>query len=122
MQTYEWKKNKAVVDRLYYSERIVEGTTFAALCLTATHLFYIQKNYIANEARRRIPKTWMYWGIANAVCLFVLLRPLTREEISVQWRKRKTMGKWLYSLYHLDAPEQEGAHQESAAGGHQSHH
>ena len=102
METYEWQKNKAVVDRLYYSERIIENTTLAAIFFSATSLLYIQKGYFAQEARRRIPKVWTYWAIFNAVSLFVLLRPLTREEISIQWRKRKIMGKWLYSLYHLE--------------------
>jgi len=54
-------------------------------------------------------KYWAYWAGFNAICAFVLLRPLTKEEIRVQWRKRKIMGKWLYSLYHLDPEEQ--AHQ-----------
>jgi len=53
----------------------------------------------------------MYWGGLNAVCLFILLRPLTKDEIRVQWRKRKLMGKWLYSLYHLDPLEEKtGSH------------
>ena len=102
METYEWQKNKAVVDRLYYSERILETTTFTAVGFTATNLLYIQKGYFAELARRRLGKTWIYWGGINAVCLFILLRPLTREEIAVQWKKRLNMGKWLYSLYHLD--------------------
>ncbi len=53
---------------------------------------------------------WVWWGAANFVSAFILLRPLQREEISVQWRKRKNMGKWLYSLYHLEdvaAPAEE---------------
>jgi len=55
METYEWQKNKAVVDRLYYTERILEGTTFAATMLTATESLYIYKGYFAQQARRRIP-------------------------------------------------------------------
>ena len=83
METYEWQKNKAVVDRLYYAERILENTTIYAVLYTATNLLYIKKNYFADLARQRIPKTWMYWGIFNAVTLFILLRPLTKEEIAV---------------------------------------
>ncbi|CDW86851.1 UNKNOWN [Stylonychia lemnae] len=105
METYEWQKNKAVVDRLYYTERILLGTSLMATGATATSLLYIQKNYFANTMRARIPKVWTYWAVFNAVSLFVLLRPLTKEEITVQWRKRKVMGKWLYSLYHLDPIE-----------------
>lgn len=81
METYEWQKNKAIVDRLYYSERILQGTTLFAAGTTATHLLYIQKNYFADTVRSRIPKVWTYWAIFNAVSLFVLLRPLTKEEI-----------------------------------------
>ena len=44
----------------------------------------------------------MFWAGFNALCLFVLLKPLKKEEISLQWKKRRSMGKWLYSLYHLD--------------------
>ena len=120
METYEWQKNKAVVDRLYYAERIVENTTFYAVLYTGVNLLYIKKNYFADLARKRIPKTWAYWGIFNAVTLFVLLRPLTKDEIAVQWRKRKIMGKWLYSLYHLEPIEAPGSG--SSEGGHGGHH
>ncbi len=105
METYEWQKNKAVVDRLYYSERILGGTTLFAAGTTAVSMLYINKNYFPDLMRARIPKVWTYWAGVNAVCLFVLLRPLTKDEIAVQWRKRKIMGKWLYSLYHLDPIE-----------------
>jgi hypothetical protein len=47
METYAWQKNKAVVDRLYYSERILEGTTFAAGGFTAIDSMFIFKNYFA---------------------------------------------------------------------------
>ena len=121
METYEWQKNKAVVDRLYYAERLLENTTFYAVLYTATNLLYIKKNYFADLARKRIPKTWMYWGVFNAVTLFILLRPLTKDEIAVQWRKRKLMGKWLYSLYHLDPIEPVGGHSDGGHGGHGHH-
>ena len=107
METYEWQKNKAVVDRLYYSERILLGTTLAAGGYTATNILFIKNNYFANTMRARIPKVWTYWAISNVVALFILLRPLTRDEIAVQWRKRQIMGKWLYSLFHLE-PIEEG--------------
>ena len=41
METYEWQKNKAIVDRLYYSERILEGTTFGALLFTGVSGMFI---------------------------------------------------------------------------------
>ena len=109
METYEWQKNKAVVDRLYYSERILETSTFFAAWFTGVSLLYIKKNYIADISRRRITKLWTYWAIGNAVTLFILLRPLTRQEIDIQWKKRIVMGKWLYSLYHLDVIEDKTA-------------
>jgi hypothetical protein len=106
METYEWQKNKAVVDRLYYSERILVNSTLFAGMYTACNLLYIQKNYFASTMKARIPKVWTYWAIGNAVALFVLLRPLTKDEIAVQWRKRQVMGKWLYSLFHLEPIEE----------------
>ena len=81
METYEWQKNKAVVDRLYYSERIFVNSTLFSLAFTATSLLYIQKGYFANTMRARIPKIWTYWAVGNAVTLFILLRPLTMNEI-----------------------------------------
>ncbi len=65
METYEWKKNKAVVDRMYYTERILEVTTFLAGTMTATEALYIQKNYFANQARRRIPRV----RLSSSICL-----------------------------------------------------
>ena len=56
--------------------------------------------------RGALPKIWTYWAVGNAVCLFVLLRPLTMDEIQVQWKKRQLMGKWLYSLFHLEPIEE----------------
>eukprot|EP00356_Strombidium_inclinatum_P014628 CAMPEP_0170492608 /NCGR_PEP_ID=MMETSP0208-20121228/12512_1 /TAXON_ID=197538 /ORGANISM="Strombidium inclinatum, Strain S3" /LENGTH=70 /DNA_ID=CAMNT_0010768377 /DNA_START=123 /DNA_END=335 /DNA_ORIENTATION=- len=53
----------------------------------------------------RILPIWAYWAITNVVCTAVLLKPLTSEEISLQWKKRWNMGKYLYSLYHLDPEE-----------------
>ena len=103
METYEWQKNKAVVDRLYYTERILETSTFFASWFTGVSLLYIKKNYMADISKRRITKLWTYWAVGNALAIFVLLRPLTKEEIAIQWKKRLTMGKWLYSLYHLEA-------------------
>ena len=105
METYEWQKNKAVVDRLYYSERILQNSTLIGVLATGTNMLFIKKNYFADASRARIPRIWTYWAVFNVVSLFVLLKPLTKEEIAVQWRKRKLMGKWLYSLYHLDPIE-----------------
>ena len=40
------------------------------------------------------------------VVIFMLLRPLTKEEMAIQWRKRVIMGKYLYTLFHLDPLEE----------------
>ena len=109
METYEWQKNKAVVDRLYYSEMILTRSTLFAGLYTACNLLYINKNYFASTMRARSPRVWTYWAVGNALALFILLRPLTKDEIAVQWRKRQIMGKWLYSLFHLE-PIEEGKH------------
>lgn len=102
METYEWQKNKAVVDRLYYSERILVTSTLFVAAYSATNLLYIQKNYFTSIMRPRILRAQTYWAVGNALALFILLRPLTKDEITVQWRKRQVMGKWLYSLFHLE--------------------
>ena len=65
-------------------------------------MFFIKQNYFANTMRARILPIWGYTAAFNAVILFILLKPLRSEEIRVQWKKRQTMGKWLYSLYHLE--------------------
>lgn len=106
MENYEWQKNKAVVDRLYYSERILLGSTLFASFYTATNLLFVQKNYFASTMRARIPRVWTWWAIGNVVALFILLRPLTKHEIEIQWRKRLIMGKWLYTLFHLEPIEE----------------
>ena len=56
METYEWKKNKAIVDRLYYTEMIFRGTTFAAVFMTTMHYLFIKNNYFVALSRQRIPK------------------------------------------------------------------
>ena len=59
MDRYEWKKNKAIVDRLYYSERIVQLTFGYATVGTIIDLMFINSNYFAEKAKRRIPKVSM---------------------------------------------------------------
>jgi len=102
MDNYEWEKNKAVVDRMYYSERVLSTTTIFAGFFTSFNMLYIKKGYFANAARSRILPTLKWWAIINAVTIPMLLRPLTKEEMAQQWRKRLIMGKYLYTLYHMD--------------------
>ena len=84
----------------------VRKCTYVLMYACAINLLYIQKNYFASTMRARIPRVWTWWAVSNAVALFILLRPLTKNEIAVQWRKRQIMGKWLYSLFHLEPIEE----------------
>ena len=90
---------------MYYTERVFTTSTIFATFFTGFNLLYIKKGYFADAARSRIAPTWKLWLVANLAVSTVLLRPLTKEEIAVQWRKRKLMGKYLYTLYHLDPVE-----------------
>jgi hypothetical protein len=55
MSDYAWEHNCAVVDRLYYWEYTIRGTTFTAFWLTFMDLYFIKINYYADRAKRRIP-------------------------------------------------------------------
>ena len=105
MENYEWRKNAAVVLRMYYCERIFLTSTAAATAFTLCNLFYVRKNYFAKTCAARILPTWKYWFLLNGLLIPLLLRPLTIPEMKQQWKKRVTMGKYLYTLYHLDEPE-----------------
>ncbi len=106
MDTYEWQKNFAIVNRLYYTERLWETTIFFNICYTATNLLYIRKGYFANTMRARLVPAWTKMLAFNTAVTFILLKPLTSDEIKVQTRKRFIMGKWLYSTFHLVPEEQ----------------
>ena len=104
MDNYNWQKNKAIVDRMYYSERVIQTTTLFALMFTGTNALYIRNGYFAARARGYIFPTLKWWAIINVGTIAVLQYPLTQEERFIQMRKRLNMGKWLYTLYHLDDP------------------
>jgi hypothetical protein len=106
MDNYEWIKNKAVVDRMYYSERVLLGTSIAASFSVAANVVFMRNNYFADKARARIFPTIRNWAVLNVVVIATLLRPLTKEEMLQQWRKRLVMGKYLYTLYHMDPVEE----------------
>lgn len=55
MSQYDWDKNCAVVDRLFYWEYFLRGTTFFAVMLGAKDLFFIQQNWYVDRAKRRLP-------------------------------------------------------------------
>ena len=106
MDNYEWQLNRAVVDRLYYTERVNQTTFGFCAAFTATNMLYIKKGYFAPIMRKRLLPCWVAAAGFNAVVSFMLLKPLRKEEIRVQMKKRMSMGKWLYSVYHLDPIEE----------------
>ena len=105
MDKYEWQKNRAIVDRCYYTERVCETTWGFCTLFTLTNMLYVKKGYFAPLARSRLLPCWMYATGFNAVIGFLLLKPLTKDEISIQLKKRIQMGKWLYSLSRLEPVE-----------------
>ena len=105
MDNYEWQLNRAVVDRLYYTERVNQSTFFACSVYTATNMLFVRKGYFAPVMRTRLLPCWGVMIGFNATVSFMLLKPLRKEEIQVQLKKRMSMGKWLYSVYHLDPIE-----------------
>ena len=90
---------------MYYSEMVIRTTTISAGFFIAFNMLYIKKGYFADACRARIAPAIKYWALTNLIVPAVLLRPLTKDEMAIQWRKRKIMGKWLYTLYHLDEPK-----------------
>ena len=102
MDNYEWQKNYAVVNRMYYSERVLTTTTIAATMFTAANLTFMRNSYFASTMRARFIPTWTAYIAFNVVLINMLLWPLTNSEIQQQWNKRKIMGKYLYSVFHLE--------------------
>merc|ERR1712025_1476360 len=51
--------------------------------------------------RQRLLPVWGYWLALNSVFSFLMMKPLTPDELRAQWGKRMIMGKWLYSTFHL---------------------
>ena len=101
METHEWRKNKAVTDRLYYTEQTLK--TFWGF-----QFFYSWANAIVRA--KGLPggsvlRPLKYVLAATVIVPAALLSPLTRFEIEQQWRKRVYMGKFLYTLHHLESAE-----------------
>jgi hypothetical protein len=105
MDNYDWEKNKCIVDRMYYSERVAMASTLFAGFFTSFNMLYIKKGFFAETARSRLFPTFKWWALCNLIVIPVLLIPLTKEEIIQQWRKRLVMGKYLYTMYHMDPIE-----------------
>ena len=53
--SYEWDYNCAIVDRLFYWEYFIRGTTLTALALTGKDLWFIRRNWYADRAMKRLP-------------------------------------------------------------------
>ena len=81
MEEYSWMKNKAVVDRLYYSEMVVRTSTICGGFFIAFNMFYIKKNFFAETCRGRIAPTLKMMLFSSTVVPALLLAPLTYEEI-----------------------------------------
>jgi hypothetical protein len=106
MDTYEWQKNFAIVNRLYYTERLWETTLFATGLYTWANIMFIRKGYFVNTMKQRVAPIWLKMLGMNTVVTFILIKPLQKEEIDIQIKKRFIMGKWLYSTFHLEAEHQ----------------
>merc|ERR1712166_584896 len=103
MDTYEWQKNAAVITRMYYTERCWETTSLFCFLYSAVNYQFMRRNYIAATARARIMPAIAYTLGFNCVVSFIMLKPLRyQEEMVPQIKKRFHMGKWIYSLEHLD--------------------
>ena len=83
MDKYEWQVNRAIVDRLYYTERVCETTYGFCAAFTACNLLFIKRGYFAPLMRSRLVPCWLYATGFNAAVAFVMLKPLRKEEIQV---------------------------------------
>jgi len=90
---------------MYYAENIFKFSTMGLMLFTTCNMFYIKKNYFVAHARAAIGPSLKYYALLNLITIPMLLRPLTRDEITIQWHKRMVMGKYLYTMFHLDGPE-----------------
>ena len=106
MDTYEWQLNHAIVLRLYYTERTWQTTYGFCTAFTLTNMLYIRKGYFAKTMRSRLLPCWGAATAFNLFITFLLCKPLRKEEIQQQVKKRILMGKWLFSLFHLDPIEE----------------
>ena len=110
METYEWKLNECLTNRMYYTERVIETTTMGALTFTAVNQFFASKGYFAGACRARILPTFKWWALLTIPTVFVLQWPITQRERYLLLRKRRVMNKWLYSTFHLEEDENTPRH------------
>ena len=81
MDNYDWQINRAVVDRMYYTERTIQSTYFACAVYTATNMLYIKRGYFAPIMRKRLLPCWLYATGLNGAVAFMMLKPLRKEEM-----------------------------------------
>ena len=81
MDEYAWQKNFAVVNRVYYAEKCITGTTLFAVGYTALNAVLVRNNFFRKTAQAAILPIWKKFFITNIVVIGVLLRPLTYFEI-----------------------------------------
>lgn len=68
MSNYEWDQNCAVVDRLFYWEYFIRGTTLTALALTCKDLWLIRRNWYADRAYKRLPIVTYFLIFSTGEC------------------------------------------------------
>ena len=56
------EKNEAVVDRLFYMQYILMGTTIGLGTLALRDFFFIFKNWHPELARKKIPKVFQLYS------------------------------------------------------------
>jgi len=52
--SYEWKKNCAVVDRCFYLDYMIKGTTLIALLSTVKDVMFLKNNWYPERAKKRL--------------------------------------------------------------------
>ena len=82
MDNYEWQKNKAIVDRMYYAERVFTTSTIGATLFTGLNIVMLRNaKFSQNTMRARLLPTLKWYIIFNVVTIGLLLRPLQKAEI-----------------------------------------
>ena len=74
--SYEWDYNCAIVDRLFYWEYFIRGTTLTALALTCKDLWFIRRNWYADRAMKRLPIVIISNLIIQNIIEFIVLGSL----------------------------------------------
>jgi hypothetical protein len=75
MSNYDWDYNCAIVDRIFYWEYFLRGTTIAATVLSMKDLWMVRRNWYADRAMRRLPMVniKIFYMIKNFIKIFVII-------------------------------------------------